>query len=439
MTWKKTLASGALAAGLCAALTPGIAISQQSGARPPAAQPAAQGARPAAAAPRTVNPAAGVAAIVNDEVISTYDVNQRALLLLVGAGIEGSRENLDRARGQAMRDLVDERLQLQEAKEKKITVDAAQIDRQIGEIARSNGTTIDQLRSQLSGAGIGMQTLRAQIESDIAWRRLVNGRYSSRIRISEEKITEALARSTANASKPQALVSEILLAAESEEDFVQAQSIGQRLLEEIRAGAPFSGVARQFSSAPSSAAGGDLGWLSQGELRAELQAVVDQLQPGQVSVPVRGPGGIYIVAVREKRAGIDPATATNVALRQVTAPASSKTAFERQMRRVESCDGVQRLIQNVPGAQIVELGETVESELSPEVRQRITDLEDGQASVPYETPNGLAALVVCGRQSAGGGLPTRRDIENRLYDQELTMLANRYLRNLRRDSTIITR
>jgi peptidyl-prolyl cis-trans isomerase SurA len=431
MSWKKSLASGALAAGLCALLAPSIANSQQA-----LAQQAAQPTRPA---PRAVNPAAGVAAIVNDEVISTYDVNQRALLLLAGAGIEGSRENLDRARGQAMRDLVDERLQLQEAKEKKITVDAEQIDRQIAEIARQNGTNIDTLRAQLSASGIGIQTLRTQIESDIAWRRLVNGRYGPRIRISEEKITEALTRATANSSKPQALVSEILLAAESEEDYAQAQSIGERLLEEIRNGAPFSGVARQFSSAPSSAAGGDLGWLAQGELRAELQSVVDRLQPGQVSVPVRGPGGVYIIAVREKRAGIDPATATNVTLRQVTAPATSRPMFERQMRRVENCESVQRLIGNVQGAQIVDLGDALESDLSPDVRQRIDGLEEGKASALFETSSGLAALIVCARQTAGGGLPSRRDIENRLYDQELTMLANRYLRNLRRDSTIITR
>lgn len=425
MTWKTKLASAAFVAGVCLALAPGVAVSQQAAAQRPAQ--------------RTVNPAAGVAAIVNDEVISTYDVNQRASLLLAGAGMEASRENLDRARAQAMRDLVDERLQMQEAKEKKISVDAAQVDRQISEIARQNGTSADTLRAQLAASGIGVQTLRTQIESDIAWRRLVNGRFGSRIRISDGKVTDALARVTANSSKPQALVSEIMLAAETDEEIAQAESIAARLLEEIRGGAPFSGVARQFSAASSAASGGDLGWLSQGELRAELQAVVDQLQPGQVSVPVRAPGGVYIVALREKRAGVDPASATKISLLQVTAPATSRTLFERQMRRVEGCDTVQRLVTNVTGAQIVELGDALESDLSPEVRARINGVDDEKASALYETPNGLAALVVCARQTAGGGLPSRQEIENRLFEQEMAMLSQRYLRNLRRDSTIITR
>ncbi len=425
MTWKTKLATAAFAASVCLALAPGVATSQQ----PAAARPA----------PRTVNPAAGVAAIVNDEVISTYDVNQRASLLLAGAGIEPSRENLDRARSQAMRDLVDERLQMQEAKDKKITVEAAQVDRQISEIARQNGTSADTLRAQLAANGIGLQTLRAQIESDIAWRRLVNGRFGSRIRISDGKVTDALARVTANSSKPQALISEIMIAAETDEDLAQADSIATRLLEEIRGGAPFSGVARQFSAASSAASGGDLGWLSQGELRPELQAVVDQLQPGQVSVPVRGPGGVYILAVREKRAGVDPASATNISLLQVTAPATSRTLFERQMRRVDGCDSVQRLVTNVAGAQVIQLGDALESDLSPEVRERINGVEDAKATAVFETPAGLASLIVCARQSAGGGLPSRQEIENRLFEQEMAMLSQRYLRNLRRDSTIITR
>ena len=428
MTLRFAWAATALLAGLG-----GAALAQTA----PLASP-----QPAAATPpatsRTLN-GAGVAAIVNDEVISTYDVNQRAALLLAGAGIEPSRETLDRARAQAMRDLVDERLQMQEATEKKVKVDAAEVDRALGDIARQNGSSTDTLRTQLASGGIGIQTLRTQVESDIVWRRLVGGRYGSRIRISKVQVDDALQRVTANAAKPQALVSEILIAAETEADFGQADSIAARLLEEIRNGAPFQSVARQFSAASSAAAGGDLGWLAQGELRGELQAIVDQLQPGQVSRPVHGPGGVYIMAVRDKRAGVDRASVTKVALRQVTAPKTSRAALERALRRIPGCDGLEPAMGPVTGAAVVDLGEATESDLSAEVRGRIEGVEDGTASAIYETPTGLASLVVCARQASGGGVPSRQEVENRLYEQELAMLSQRYLRNLRRDSTIITR
>lgn len=399
--------------------------------------PAGTGAAPAAR-PAAIN-AAGVAAIVNDEVISTYDVNQRASLLLLGSGIEPSRETLDRARAQALRDLVDERLQLQEARERKVTIEPAELDRAVADIARQNGTSAETLRQQLASAGIGIQTLRTQIEADIAWRRLVGGRFGSRIRISQVQVNDALARITANAAKPQALVSEILIAAESEPDLEQADAIAGRLLQEIRNGAPFQNVARQFSSAASAAAGGDLGWLAQGELRPELQAIVDQLQPGQVSRPIRGPGGVYILAVRDKRAGVDRATVTRIALRQVSAPKAARSALERSLRRIPGCDGLEPAVANVNGVAVVDLGEVTEAELSEDVRARISGVDDGAASDVVEAGEAVNALVVCARESAGGGVPSRDEVESRLFDQELAMLSQRYLRNLRRDSTIITR
>jgi len=429
MSVKLAWATSALLAALATA-----AVAQ------PATPTAPTQAAPTQAAPAPARLAAGVAAIVNDEVVSAYDVSQRANLLLAGSGIEPSPEAFSRARGQALRDLVDERLQLQEAADRKVKVEPAEIDRAIADIARQNGTSAETLRGQLSASGIGIQTLRTQLESDMAWRRLVGGRYGSRIRISQVQVTEALGRITANSAKPQALVSEILLAAETETDLQRAEQDAASLLQQIRAGAPFQNVARQFSAASSAAAGGDLGWLALGELRAELQAIVDQLQPGQVSRPVRGPGGIYIMAVRDKRSGIDAASTRRVALRQVTAPRASRQAFERTMRRAPGCDGLEAAVGSVSGAAVVDLGEAAEAELSEEVRGRIGNVRDGAASAVYETPDGaLASLVVCQRTSSGNGLPSRQDVENRLYEQELAMLSQRYLRNLRRDSTIITR
>jgi peptidyl-prolyl cis-trans isomerase SurA len=85
------------------------------------------------------------------------------------------------------------------------------------------------------------------------------------------------------------------------------------------------------------------------------------------------------------------------------------------------------------------LGEESESELSNDVRARIDGVESGAASMLYETPQGLAFLAVCDRRSTGEGMPTRDEVERRLFDTELAMLAQRYLRNLRRDSTVIYR
>ncbi len=417
MSWKQTLTAAVAAAAIAAPLA----------------------ASPIAASPAAAQSAEGVAAVVNDAVISTYDVRQRANLLLLSAGVQPTPEMQQRARSQALRELVDERLQLQETKEYNITIAPDEISRRIADIARQNNTTAEAFAQQLAGAGVGVTTLQTQIEADIAWQRLMNGLYGTRVRISDLEIRETQARITANATRPQFLISEIFLAAENEQQLAEMQTGAMRLLEEMQRGAPFPLVARQFSSAPSAAAGGDMGWISVSELAPELQAVAGQLQPGQVSLPVRTPNGIYIIAVRDRRAGADISAATRLNLRQITAPAASRATLERAARRIENCTELERAVAGVEGVEITDLGETAASDLSDAIRAQVIDLETGHAGEVQAVGEQVATMVVCGRETGGGGVPSRQEVENNLFEQEIAMLSERYLRNLRREATIITR
>lgn len=383
--------------------------------------------------------AEGVAVIVNDDAVSTFDVRQRANLLLVSAGVQPTQDLQQRARAQALNDLVDERLQLQETATFDIDVSDAEIDRQVADIARSNEATPEALRDQLARAGVSISTLRAQIKADIAWRRLINGLYGSRVRISELEVRETQARIAASATRPQYLISEIFLPAEAEQEFTEMQNGAMRLIEEMQRGAPFPAVARQFSGAPSAAQGGDIGWIASTELPAELQPVAERLQPGQVSLPVRARAGIYIIAVRDRREGTPVGAAIQVSLRQITAPAARRAGLERAQRRIAGCADLERELANVEGAQVIDLGQTSEADLSPAIRARIAAVATGAASAVEVSGDSASAIVVCARETGGGGVPDRREIESRLRDQELAMLSERYLRNLRREATIIER
>jgi len=409
MNWKMAAAAAALAATLGAAP---IAVAQN---------------------------AEGVAAIVNDHVISTFDVRQRAMLLLVSSGMQPTPDLQQRARVQALRDLVDERLQIQEAARWEIRVTSEQVDRRLGEIARQNQTTVEVLVGTLAAAGVSVTTLRQQIEADIAWQRLIAGMYGQRVRISEVEITETQQRIAASATRPQYLISEIFLPAETEAEFTEMMQGGMRLLEQMQQGAPFPLVARQFSASPSAAAGGDIGWIASTELQAELQPVAEQLTPGQVSLPVRTAAGVYIIAMRDRRAGAPEGATSIVQLRMITAPVARQDALGRAQRRINSCDNLEDDVRSVQGAEVVDLGQAAVSDLSADVRARIEGVATGQASPVVVGGDQANTLVVCSRQIGGGGIPDREQIENRLREAELTMLAERYLRNLRREATIITR
>jgi peptidyl-prolyl cis-trans isomerase SurA len=394
-----------------------------------------------AAPPAMAQLSESVAAIVNDEVISTYDVRQRANLLLISAGVQSTPELQQRASAQALRDLVDEELQIQEATGDPYHIEAseADVDRRIESIARSNNATSDEFVAQLAQGGVGIETLRHQLRADIVWQRLMGGLYGTRVRVSDLEVRETQARLAASATQPRFLISEIFLPAESEQEFTEMGNGGMRLLEQMQRGVPFPSIARQFSAAPSAAAGGDIGWMASTELQPELLAVVTRLQPGQVSTPIRTPTGVYIVALRERQEGVAEGATQRVSLRQISAPAARRVQLERVQRRVEGCGGLDTAISALEGGEVLDLGETVESDLSEAMRARVSGVQAGAASPVVVEGDRATSVVVCSRETGGGGVPSSEEIESRLYEQEMAMLSERYLRNLRREATIITR
>ncbi len=400
---------------------------------------AAAAAALATALPATAQLTDGVAVIVNDDVVSTYDVRQRALLLLASSGIQSTPENQERARAQALRELVDDRLKIQETRQYNVEVTPDSIDRAVAGIAQQNNLTPEQFAAQLARGGINVNTLRRQIEADTAWRRLMSGRYGSRVRISETQVREMQQRILQGATRTQFQASEIFLQADTDAEFTQAEANAARLLQEMQRGAPFPLVARQFSASATAAAGGDLGWLTAGELRPEVRTVLETLQAGQVSTPFRVSDGVYIVALRARREGTAQAAVQRVTLLQVNAPAASRQTLERARGRFTTCEGLQTQLRNVTGAEVVDLGTLAESDLSETVRARVTDLEPIQASAVTVSGDLASTIVLCARDTSVEGLPSTTDIENRLYEQEMALLSQRYLRNLRREATIITR
>ncbi len=396
--------------------------------------------------------AEAVAAIVNDDIISTYDLMQRMRLLMVTSGVQPTEESIPQIQRESLRGLVDERLQMQELrrveKEQKIEIIATKqdIDEEIGEIAKGNNMTGPQLLEALASQGVGDETLRAQIRAEISWQRWIQGRYGSRLRIGQDQIKAVQERMELAASKPQYQIGEIFLDAARIGGMDQAMGGASQLIAQMQQGAPFPAVARQFSGASTAAKGGDAGWVSPGEMPAEVDAVLEQLRPGQLSAPIPVKDGVYIVYLREKRSG---AAATLVSLKQA-AVALPGDASEQQIAdatakleairpAATSCETIEAAAAGVEGVLAGDLGEAEIQDLAPAFREAAESLQPGQLSAPIRTPAGLHLVAVCGKRQSGTQIPSSQQIENRLFGQQLSMISRRYLRDLRNSATIETR
>lgn len=404
----------------------------------------------------------GVAAIVNDNVISNYDVRQRVALFMATSGVRQTPEALKQIRAQVLKQLETERLELLEATKNKVSVSASEVDKAIDDIMKDNHLTQEQLQKLLSQADVQMATLRAQIAAQIAWSKLVQDQLGDRVHVSALDVDDELARLRQGANKPRYLVSEIFQAVDTPEQDAKVHKDMQDLYVQLQSGAPFSAVARQLSQNPTAAQGGDLGVVQEGQLPPEIDAVLVKLRPGQISEPIRASGGYYIILLREKQepegANVPdavpvptgpPGTLSIVRITLPIGPHPSKDLVERAFQaaavmrsHIESCENAKSVAAHLPGSVYYNLPNQRLADLSTEMQSAINQAEPGSSTQPMTSAAGIEVFVRCDKpvpKISHFKMPSRDQVEQSIYEQQITTLARQYLRDLRRDADVETR
>lgn len=387
-----------------------------------------------------------IAAIVNDDVVSLSDLSNRLLLVIRSSGLQDTPQIRDRISSQVLRTLIDERLQLQEAKRLNITVSQEDIDQALGRIEQQNHMPKGQLDKFLADAGIPKSTLVDQVTASIAWSKLVRNRLMQDVTISDEQVTEELARLKAEANVPQSRVAEIFLAIDNPTQEPEVKKLADRLVEQIQSGVKFDAVARQFSQSPTAAVGGDLGWVTASELPPALSEALNKMTPGQMSYPIHTSNGYYLLYLIERRVmGQPDPNDTQFSLVQVVLPLSATASAEEQQRvtaeaqqiadNSKSCGELAKLGRDKAPETSREL-EIKAGELPPDIRPAILALGVAEASKPLKMTGGIGVVMVCQRKDPQGGLPTRDQIMETLGRERLDALARRYLRDLRRGAYV---
>ena len=395
----------------------------------------------------------GVAAIVDDNVISTYELRQRVIWLVLSTGVPATQETLPELQTEALRSLVDERLQALELRRQEVArkmkpgellVDDKRVDRFMADLAGQNGMTVDQFTRELQTRGVNPKTLRDQARITLSWQQWTYGFYGRRVKISADRIDAVMRELADSASKPSYLVSEIFIDGGRAGGVGNAVNTGEQILAQLQQNARFEAMARQYSALPSAANGGDTGWLTAGQLDPAVARVLETMQPGQVTRPIPVSDGAYVVLLRQKRAGV-ASSVVNLRQAAVSLPASATAAevqaAQSQLMAIKSksvggCAGLTTAAQGAPGVAVSDLGQADIKDLAPAFRAAVEPLQANQVSDPVRTAVGLHLIAVCSRTVAGGQMPSREDIENRLFSQELALIQRRELRNLRNAAII---
>lgn len=387
-------------------------------------------------------------AIVNDNVITGTDVDQRVALIQSANNVKLSPEEIDRLRLQVLRQLIDEVLQIQHAQTAEVTITQDEINQSFDRIARNFGRTPDQFRKFLRDQGSSERSIRRQIEGELAWQRYLRRRVEPFVNVGEEEVKAILERLEAAKGTEEFHLNEIYLSATPDRT-EQVYASARQLIQEIQKGqAPFGYFARNFSEASTRGVNGDLGWVRAAQLPPELSSAAAQMAPGQVVGPIQVPGGFSLLYLVDKRQVLmaDPRDA-RLSLKQMTikfpagtnqAQASRRTAdFASTIVKLQGCGTVEKVAGEI-GAEVVQNDAVRIRDLPAPLQDIMVKLQVGQATPPFGNPqDGVRTLVLCGRDDvAGGQLPGAEQIQNQLEQQRVNLRAQQALRDLRRDAIV---
>ncbi len=386
-------------------------------------------------------------AIVNGDVITETDIEQRLALVLAANEGRISPEEKERLRGQILRNLIDETLEIQEAKANEITITPAEVDQTFARVAANSNRTPEQFQAFLRTQGASERTLKRQIEAESAWSRLQRKKIQPFVNVAEEEVQSVISRLTASKGATELRIGEIFLSA-NPANAAEVLAGAQKIVENVRGGASFVAYARQFSEASTAAVGGDLGWVRPEQLPDVLATTAQGLATGGISDPIAIPGGYSIIVKIDERKVLtaDPRDAV-LSLKQVAMEFPKGTTQAQAAPRVEAMAKAARTIAGCGQAEQVAgaLGATVVGndnipvrDLPAALQNMMANLQIGQATPPFGSlDEGIRFLVVCGRDDpAAGNAPSFDQVLAQMEEERVNRRAQRYLRDLRRDAEV---
>jgi peptidyl-prolyl cis-trans isomerase SurA len=387
-----------------------------------------------------------IAAVVNDEVISFYELFVRLRLTTAMSGIPPTPDAIRRLQIVVLRDLIDDRLKLQEAQRLGIAVLDTDIDQQMRTIERNNRMQPGMLPEAMRRIGIPLSAMQQQVRAQIAWSRTVLRRAGPQLQVSDEDLRDASQRLQSSRGNIEHLLSEIFLPVDAPELEDEVRGTAQALHEQMRRGYPFFAAALQFSRGASATSGGDIGWVERGQFDPAAESAIAAVTPPNLTPPLRGVGGYYIYGVRARRQiAVAPPEQTVVEVMQLRFPIERTGARSDRDTVVQLADTVRQTITGCPDLRRVATELRLPTPADPQrgrlsdvpaqLRDAIATLRVNEASRPVVANNAAIVFMVCSRDDSGA-IPNREQLTETLQRQRFESQARRLLRDLRRAAFI---
>lgn len=406
-----------------------------------------------AVVPPAPQDAARIVAVVNGDIISNQDVDNRTRLFALSTSLPMSPDVLARLKPQITRQLIDEQLRMQEVQRRKIVVPDKEIAQAIHDIEQRNGLPAGALRQKLAADGVSQRTLIDQIRTQLGWSQVLRQQLGDQAQVTDAQVAEQQRLEAQLVGKPEYRVGEIFIPVDEPASRADAERFAETVITELRKGAAFPVVAAQFSQTQSALQGGELGWVQPNELDPDVAQLVQQMPVGAISNPVSVPGGFSIVTLQGKReVGHDMANILNMreTFLPFTTPLNPQQPTDQQKQTLEkargisasvhSCQQMEQVAKANNSPRPVDPGDIrLETINPPAFRQLLATLPFDRASQPLVAGDGIAVVIVCSREEKNLATTTSSEMRQRILSERVELASRQLQRDLRRQATINVR
>jgi peptidyl-prolyl cis-trans isomerase SurA len=394
-TWFLLLSRAALGALACGALmSPAVSLAQKSPA---------------------VTVLDRIVAVVNDEVVTRLDLNERVQLALRQLRAQGTAPPpISVLEKQLLDRMITDQVQLQYAKETGLRVDDTELDRALGRIAQDNRLTLQELRSTIEKDGIPFAKFREDIRREILMGRLREREVETKIVITEGEIDNFLkSRQDQQGANDEYNISHILVVVPENASSEQVQARRARAEEahaQLGKNLDFRQVAAAFSDAPDALQGGAMGWRQSSRLPTLFAEALVGMRPGEVSAILRSANGFHILRLNDRRGGSAPVLVQQTRARHILIKTNELVSESEARNRLRALK--ERLDNKANFAELArvhsedasaskggELGWLSPGDTVPEFERAMNLLKPGEISEPVQSPFGWHLIQVLERRT----------------------------------------
>ena len=234
-----------------------------------------------------------ICAEVNGEVITNRDMQQRANVFVATTQIPITAQNRAIVLDRILNNTIDEKIKLQEAKQKGIQITSQDLKNGYQAFIQGNGTTPEEFQAMLQEAQVDQNVFFEQMKSEMAWSKLVQMKASQEVRVSKNDIEKAIKDITRDSKRQKFMISEIVIPKRNAEHI-------RELVQVLKNDPRFELYAMQFSSSPTAKNGGNLGWVSSEQLSSQMLNFLKTMKKGDISEPILIGADYHIVKLNEK-------------------------------------------------------------------------------------------------------------------------------------------